>query len=98
MTRLDRVKAIAGKHGVTLAEYLVLHIATAFVMTPEEAGGFVVKSLAQSPHADPSAGEAVKACLDKKWVGVSATGMLVLAPGGMALAHAIANELTMPAA
>ncbi|OAI41432.1 hypothetical protein AYO40_03210 [Planctomycetaceae bacterium SCGC AG-212-D15] len=96
MDRIERVRMVAEQQGVSLAEYLVLHISTAFAMTAEEAGGFVTKSLQKSAYADVDGAAAVQSCIVKGWVGFSPSGRLILVGAGLNLAHAISAELTTP--
>jgi hypothetical protein len=94
MTGLDFVRAVSEKHGVLLAEYLVLHIATAFVMTAEETAAFVTTFLARSGTSASVSGLAtVQTCIDKGWVALSPAQMLVLTHDGLTLTHLIGNEL-----
>jgi hypothetical protein len=76
MTRLENIRVIAAKRGVSLAEYLLLHIATAFAMTPDEAVGFLTMTLAKTPYADGNGGEALRLCTEKGWVAVSCANFL----------------------
>jgi hypothetical protein len=98
MRRLDRINSIATRYSLTVAEYLVLHIATAFVMTPEQATTFLAKSLEKSSYTTTNATDPVKACYEKGWVGVTPAGMLVLTTSGMGVAHVIGAELTLQVA
>ena len=98
MTRFERVREIATKYNATLAEYLVLHIATAFAMTPEQAAASIKTMLASTPHADTDNPEAIRQCMEKGWVRISPAGMLQLTEAGLAIVHAIGAELTAPSA
>jgi hypothetical protein len=94
MTRFERVRAIAAKYDVSLAEYLLVHIATAFAMTPGEAIASLTTMLAKTPYANLDGAEAFKRCAEKGLVTISPAGLLKLTEAGMVLAHAIAIELT----
>jgi hypothetical protein len=59
MNRLEFVRTVAERNGVSLAEYLVMHISMAFAMTAEEAGGFVTKSLEKSAYENTGGAPAV---------------------------------------
>jgi hypothetical protein len=96
MNRIELVKKVAEKYGTSLAEYLILHVATAFAMTAQEASGFLVKMLAHSNYASVNCDEAIEACVQKGWVSVSREKRLVLTAEGRALAHKIGGELTQP--
>lgn len=96
MTRLERVRIVAEKHGTTLAEYLVLHIATAFAMTDQEAAIFCSGALSKSNYANTDCHKALQSCLEKNWVRLSPAGKVVLTETGMAIAHPIADELMRP--
>jgi hypothetical protein len=96
MTRFERVRVIAAKQGVSLAEYLLLHIATAFAMTPDEAVEFLTKTLAKTPYADGNGEEALRLCTENGWVAVSCANFLQLTEEGRAMVHVIAKELTAP--
>ena len=96
MTRFERIREIATKHGATLAEYLVLHIATAFAMTPEQAATSLTTMLAKTPHADMDGPEAIRRCMEKGWVRITPANLLQLTEAGMAIVSAIGKELTAP--
>jgi hypothetical protein len=98
MTRLDLVRSVAERYGLSVAEYLVLHIAMAFAMTPEEASAFVVKSIAKSAHADGRCHEAVTNCFERRLVKLSSSGMVKLTTEGAVLVQKITTELTTPLA
>lgn len=93
MTRIERVRTVAEKHGATLAEYLLLHIAAAFAMTEQEAAVFCSGALSKSNHANTDCHKALQSCLQKGWVVLSPAGRVTLTKTGMAVAHPIADEL-----
>jgi hypothetical protein len=96
MNRIDKVKAVAEKHGATLGEYLALHIATAFPMRDEEAANLMAKALAGSAHANIDCHAAIQNCFYKAWMERTPAGMLALTRSGRMVAHEIAGELTEP--
>jgi hypothetical protein len=96
VTRFERVRVISAKYGATLAEYLVLHIATTFAMTPEQAAASLTTMLAKTPHADMDGPEAIRLCAEREWVRVTPAGLLQLTEAGLAIAHGIGKELTAP--
>jgi hypothetical protein len=93
MQSIERVRTIAESHGLSLAEYLVLRIAAAFVMTPDQAAKFLATSLAKSGQANIAPNES---CMKQGWVGLSPGGMLMLTPPGMMVTQMIATEVTTP--
>jgi hypothetical protein len=86
MTGIDRVRADAERRGLSLPEYLLLHVATEFAMTPEQAAGCITKAAAVDSQA------ALESCVQKGWVGVSRTGTLVLTNAGMAARASVVME------
>src|SRR5437868_3039420 len=94
MTRLEHVRIVAKRHGATLPEYLILHIATAFAMTQQEAVKFCNRALARSNYTNVRCEDALESCLRKDWVALSPYGKIVLTGNGLAVIDAVADDLT----
>jgi hypothetical protein len=93
--RLERIEAIAAKHGASLLEYAVLDLLANFAMSREEVAGYVSKILKGSPYENASCAPAIDNCLAKSWI-QERDSVVMLTPEGSVRQKAISTEVWTP--
>lgn len=96
MARLEPVPVNASKHGVSVPEYLLLQMVSAFVTTADDAVAFLTKMLAKTPCADTHGLHALRLCAEKGWVTLSEQNFVQLTEAGAAMLRVIRNDPTAP--
>jgi hypothetical protein len=96
MKRLDRIRLIAMKHGVSLAEYVVLDVVSTFALTPDEVVKYASATLHGSSFEDLCCGNAIASCAAKALV-AQVDDLLVLTEDGSTLRKSISREVTQRA-
>ena len=91
MNRLDRIQTISEKHGVSLAEYVVLDIISNSGMSAEQAASYAAKILEGSSE-EARCCEAVASCVAKSWLR-ERDYVLVLTEDGSTLKQRISMQV-----
>jgi hypothetical protein len=92
MNRLDRIQTISEKHGVSLAEYVVLDLICNLGMSAEQAASYAAKILEGSSEAARSCEAAVASCVAKSWLR-ERDYVLVLTDAGSTLKQRISLQV-----
>jgi hypothetical protein len=85
---VEHLSVIAERHGLSLPEFLIVDVVrTAFPMTEAEVVKFSTRFLPDSDDV------AVRRCIERGWLRISAEGILEVTPEGSSLTEDIAREL-----
>jgi hypothetical protein len=88
---MTRIRLVVERHGLSLAEFFVLEMASVFATDPKTAARFISNTL--KGYADVDGLVAVKSCVQKWWLVMSCGRVLKLTQKGTELMRKIASEL-----
>jgi hypothetical protein len=91
MQHLDAIQRVVARHGVSLAEFLILDVASMIIVSRETAACYVARIM--QGYSTIPCQAAVDSCLEKDWLLQSQNGILILTATGLAIKQTISGEL-----